>query len=540
MRPLIWVVLVEALVFGVLGFLWVTRASASHSGQALALHEEPNLDAPLDGGTDLGARDARVERARGEDEGSSAAEEPSATNIVVCGTVRDAAGQPIADASVTFTRLGTSRRGASVKNGAYAVASLQSGTWQVSCRVKDFADLRVEHVLDDRDRQTIDLEMRPWYVVEVFLRTPAGEPVVVDRVREMQGWALSVFGTEEPLVSDLPAFAATRLDAGGIGKWTPVWSDDGPKAEEARRRGVTGELYLDRAPPAYAALFLRHLFLQSQRVEAGQRELVFIVEPALLDARLGSVKLRVLDGATGAPMPGANVVLATPRSYGIGKGDQRTDAEGRAQIGCVMPGAVELRIAAPDHEHLVVPLRVPAGRELDLGDMVLSPVVAIQGRVVGAEPAAMSEVSITWTDLDRRSATHELSANVTTGIDAEGRFSLPYAGRHRYAIRVSSGDGSFGNAVVDARNGPPEPVEIRLAAGTSIGVRCDHATARILVVTDAAGVPVRILRIGFGSRSSSISLPPGAYTVQVYAGDEQLERTLPLRVGTAPLEIDLR
>jgi hypothetical protein len=58
---------------------------------------------------------------------------------------------------------------------------------------------------------------------------------------------------------------------------------------------------------------VRTELLQGQRIEPGQRELVFTVDPDDVLRRLGTVRMRLLDAA-GAPLAGMRPSLCTRRA----------------------------------------------------------------------------------------------------------------------------------------------------------------------------------------------------------------------------------
>src|SRR4030095_9039914 len=72
--------------------------------------------------------------------------------------------------------------------------------------------------------------------------------------------------------------------------------------EDAMPADVMGRLELDEPLPAYVSLVFRPLVLQTQSVEPGTKEVVFVLPASALEALLGGVRVRVIDEETRPPI----------------------------------------------------------------------------------------------------------------------------------------------------------------------------------------------------------------------------------------------
>src|SRR5690606_27452777 len=177
-------------------------------------------------------------------------------------------------------------------------------------------------------------------------------------------------------------------------------------------------------------------------------------------AKFGTVRLRLVDGVTGAPIEGGVVRLSTAQGGGS---HSRTGADGRATIERVLPGLASLQlIGIKDRESIWRYVRVPSGSTIDLGDITPSAAIKISGSVLTPDGKPAHGPSAQWTDLDARAAGDPLATRRSTPVDADGRFELSGCGRRRYVVSAHRGDGSWGFTTVDASGGAPADVAITL------------------------------------------------------------------------------
>jgi RNA polymerase sigma-70 factor (ECF subfamily) len=455
------------------------------------------------------------------------------TSIQLTGTVRSSEGSNLAGAIVTLRRHDQMRTGKTQDNGTYAMTDLQAGDWLLLCGAEGFGKYEVPITLEPAVQQ-FDIELRPIYVVKVQIQNAAGEFLPDLVARRMTQAELSVVATAEPLSRDLPVTEHTMYLAYGAGDWQTNSGIGGRQDRQLRKDGFAGRLYLDRDPPVHAALVLRHVVLQRQRIEPGQHELTFTLELDEVLARTGSVTLRLVDDATGEPLPQAPLLVGNAQAVELG---QRTDADGRLAIDGQPPGLLRVQVWLTDYELLQRSVRVPPGGKLDLGEIRLSRAITITATTVDAASNPVSGVDLAWTCLDDRTFPQPLVENMSFPVNAAGQCKIAL-GRHRYVV-IARGKRRYGYAAVDLRGGAPVPLTIPVVepVGVAFRMRADTTAGYLVTISDLRGVPARALWFGGEYRPPGTSLPPGSYRVDIHDGDDRLVRSFALTVADTPVTI---
>jgi protocatechuate 3,4-dioxygenase beta subunit len=528
MRPLPLLVLGESAILAVLGSLWLATAS-SQTTAAPAPNEGSDSDAG-DGSHASGAPAAEsASRTEAEPDGSPG------IGILVRGRVLAAAGAPAPkDASVTFRR-GSDYRGGTVAADRYAVVGLEPGAWMVEARADGFATHRASHAVAREAVQTLDIVLERAHKLSVFLRTTDGGPLEAT-LRNVPGlWGLHVIATEQPLTGDLPATENSSVFDLGVGRYRRAREGVGGAAE---REAADGELQLDRPPPANAALLLRHVVLAQQLIVAGQEKLTFTLDPGAVTARLGTVKLRIIDGKTGQPMTdGAAASFATAQG---GASSAKPDATGMVVAAALIPGHLALTISGKDRETIWTLVRVPAGGVLDLGDVTLHAAIKLKGRLLDEDGNPVAG-SVRWTDLDTMTFPRQLVGRRSAVADGDGDFEIWGAGPRRYIVSASTQDGRIGSAVFDARGGAVKPFEVRLARPVDITLAVGGSpfVGYTVTVRDRQGVPIAACRIEARWREPRLAVPPGEYTLEVHGDDDRLLKRVPIRAVAAAIRVEV-
>jgi hypothetical protein len=545
MRPLVLLVVAE---FVVLVWLGAQRLSAA---PLLAPLSPPPLGdsasiagtTPLAGRTNTNEDAAHAAPDAPRSAAAAAAPRVSANDpigIVVTVAVRNAAdGSPVEGGSVSIGRDRDFRSGNGAAPGTFAIAGLQPGEWRLNVRAERFTPHEAPLVLDDRAFQSVAVELQPTVTLRVKLLDASGKPVA-EQLEQQTTWGVPyVVATETPLAGDLPPTTQSRLSRFGIGEWRSYGSLGSGHQPQAMAEGYAGELRLHRAPPAFASLLLRTTLLQSQPIAPGQQELVFTVEPKDVLARHGTVRMRLLDGA-GAPIVGARPNVRTAQGGGsFGK----SGTDGVVLIENVVPGLGMLELhGGAEREQLYLHVRVTPGGVTDLGDLTIGAAEKIRVAVLDAAGKPAVDASVQWTELDRRQATHPLVNNRSARAEADGTFQLWGAGRRRYAVVARTEQGALGHALVDARNGAPPPCTITLGTPATVALRANvpPAAGYVVCALDAQRTPVAVATIATEYRPRSITLPRGAYTIEIHdLLTERLVRSFALDVAGEPLTIDV-
>lgn len=461
---------------------------------------------------------------------------PATAGIVVHGTVRDEDGKPVAGVRVSWRREDVWRSGNGASPGAYAVAGMTPGSWEITCQAEGFVEAPFSREITDRAQQQFDFTLRRAHVVRVKVLSADGANVLADLGKALSFQTPSVIATKAPIARELPPTEHARLTTFGVGRWRGV-DEPGRNRDASTPPDVAGELLLDEPPPVFASLVLRTKVLQVQRIEPGQHELVFTIERDAILAGFGSVSVRLLDGASGAPLPDIHVSIGTAQGGGTGS---KSDAEGRVTVPRVLPGLGHLSIeGGSKRESIRRFVRIRAGEVTDLGDLMLHEGASLSGVVVDAAGNAVNGARVQWTDLDGRTSPMPLVTNMSTSADAEGRFTLGRCGRHRFVVVAQTSEGARGHTLVDTRTGIPTSVTVKIAPTTRVALRGTFAGVGYTVsVLTAERTPVYVAMLGAEYRPTSMQLPPGDYTVEIHEMDSDvLVRSAPLHVGSEPTEI---
>lgn len=540
MRGWTLVVAAESILLAFLVLLWLlgSEGHASGSGELSTLNEGlPTTERLHSADAERMVRDEapRLEQ--------PVSEEPIASNaILVVGTVRDLDGQTIGGARISFQHYDTWCHGSSAANGAFAVPALSAGSWKASCKAEGFTESQIHCDLDGRPQQRVDFQLRASALVHVLCRTTNGESLLEDADQRLYEH-LSVVASETPLDRDFPRFSQRMIEGFGIGEFESLVGYRAKKESEYTVPPAhlwIGDLHVRGDILVYANLYYRHLRLQTQAIAAGQREVVFVLEPDALRSRLSEVRVRVVEAETGQPIVGLHVDVSDSQSFGFGT---KTDQEGRARITRVAPGTGEIRIGMKERENFWREVEIPVGETVDLGEIALHRELRVEGVVVDASDRPVAGASISSIALDSWKPGGTMSSRSSAKADSEGRFTLSGLGSRRYRLQVSGDDNARGYAVVELASEDLTNVRIVLrAASMKIPLRSAAEPLQAYIVTafDANDIPVSSARMGGTHSQDYISVPPGRTTFEIHDGNGALQRRFSLDVSAAePTAIDV-
>lgn len=234
---------------------------------------------------------------------------------------------------------------------------------------------------------------------------------------------------------------------------------------------------------------------------------------------------RVLDRASRAPIGGATVEAADPDSAPFGRAAVRkatADEQGAFEFRDLAPGTVSLAAFAPAHSRATlarVPVPTPAGRDGAPGPeplLMLGPGGRLSGRVTlpGGQPAPDVSVRLEPKVIELRSRLEERDVFETL-TDAAGRFVLEgLPAGNEYALRARK-----------EGHPPAERGPYRIEAGTDVSdieIRLESGAALRLRLADADGRPVDSARFWLDS-SDGRALGGGPIGSNRAISDEQVE-----------------
>jgi hypothetical protein len=401
------------------------------------------------------------------------------------------------DEQVGFANLGS--------GSAYAFAGLAPGRYTLMAAIPD--QLPLEREVDVRAPRTrCDLEPQPAWLLRVDAVTPGGEPLLPEFAKVVgPGLAHRCFAAiaqpaDAPLAGDLPPtdLASVR---GGIGEFSGDLPFEGPPLP----RSSVGMLALPPDAPVAVTLLLRSTRLATELAQPGQGVLTFVLTADALKSRLARIRLRVVDGRTGAAASTARVGFSDAQT---GAQQKPVDADGRIVVEHLKPGRLRMTVAVEGLAAPPVEVEAPAGGDLDLGDVVLQPTRDV---AFAFEPADV-EVALRCIPLDAPSHAALRAAALRTGR-AHGTASLRlYPGR--YAALAGSAAGA---ALVefDTRALPEGPLRIVLRPTPPLVLKNEVGPGfASLVLRNPQGIVVAQHQLT-GRWQTKLWLPAGEYTAEV-------------------------
>jgi hypothetical protein len=343
-----------------------------------------------------------------------------------------------------------------MRDSAYAFVGLAPGTYELAGQAPDCVPF-ASTVEVKAPHTRFDVRFEEAWNLLVHVVTPDGKPLV------------EALRTQSPglfLLRGLRALASrTPLPRTGM------FGDQGPP-ERIVGQPRSGDMF-DRSPlpktaigslalppgrALHISVWLGPTVLAAQEVPAGQPEVTFVC--ALPDAQsvFGTVRMRLVDGATGKPAAAVKVALNDPSSYG---GGTETDAEGRVTFTNLVPGALRLNVMSSKLQPPPLVVDVAAGADLDLGDVPLLPAVQVRFEVPGFGERSSCTLSL----LDGPTVPWCRSDPQSSGLrNGEGGASL-YPGRWRLFGRSED---SIVRAEIDTRTAGAEPIRLSPVKGCKL------------------------------------------------------------------------
>lgn len=445
---------------------------------------------------------------------------PAAGTALVFGTVRLADGTP-ANGRAWLSGDGAPNGGASITAGTFLFAGVPSGRFTFRTRIEQTMPTEREvEVVAPRTR--LDVQLDAAWLLTVNAVTPEGLPLQEALAKaasnaSLFGGALTALAFAEPIQGDLPP-TALRQPTGGLGEFG---GNDPMRGGRALPKQTLGVLTLPPGRPAHVALLLRSAVVATQLVPAGQSEVVFTVPLADVTARLGRVRLRLID-ATGNPLPKVQVALNDAQSSG---GGTATDAAGRAVFEHLRPGRFGLSVRHPSLQPPALQVDVAAGADLDFGDIVLQARSTVTLRLAGADDSTRATSTALAGTLPGWARFRSNSLQVEKG---EVTARLP-VGRHGVYVATAT---HCAFVELDTAALPAQPIEVALAPGAPLRMRSRIGGGTgVAIVRSPRGIRVFDGDLT-GNWEQSLCVPPGSYEVEFTVGNGPPQR----RTLMVPLE----
>lgn len=525
-------VAVGAVLIGVLVWLAPRSSTSSHpiaAGPERSAESTGSAVAHLDKATTEMAVDAIAVSPRVESQPAQPVtrEALRAETIVLYGFVRMAEDLPAptepAGVAVVDDK-GEQVHAEASAEGAYSISGLHPGKYHLTAsaqpNAKAEANLDLE-LTETPKRYDITLTAKVSLLVKVVDR--AGKPVT-------KSWLGAV---------------ATRMPPG-------EWVDGTPNADlfdvgrfldkglegSTRPEGCLGRLDLEIAPPVFVSLLHNQRVIATQRAEAGQREVVFVVDADSPLLKTGKVRVRFVDQA-GQDVPKLWATL----NGGSSTRPARPDASGLVWNG-LEPGWYFVQVYATGLEQPKLECRVEPGEEKDLGTVTLQSEQWISGTII--EPHKTSErivLSCDPYDPDPNAADsfERYKSWLDYGTEADRTFRIGGRSRGLYLLKYNGHESGYGiwARVVDTRAGPVENVQVVLVPGVPLIVHAANGdwTSIFFRVLDKNDTPLESTRL-WSSSPQSLKLAPGEYDVEVRSGSSEPVRKQ-VTIGSEPVELAL-
>lgn len=513
--------LLQGVAIAVLGWLAWDQRTEPPPAAAAAKDPAATADAPSSPAAAAlpNAAPAGAALAAGAEARHPVVDASASTSAVVHGRFVDDAGQPIASGIAWFYREGQDREPLATvqarKDGSeFAIGGVAPGRLRYQTRVEGYRVCEGTFEVPAGGgliRQ--DLVLTATWLLQVKVLTPDGKPLAPalgELAKTRPGMHSvdvgAVVSAEQP-VGDFPPTPYREIDF-GLGRWRSA------SGIEARTRGgkqapagVAGTLEIDVKQPVWVSATLRHRVLTSVAVSPGQAEVTLTVDVQQVLRDLGTIRGRVVDAATGAPVTNARVEFSDLQS---GSAGQPVDGEGRFRIENLRPGLLDVGIRAGEQSCERDLVLLAPGQDLDLGDVAVAPRRTIEGRGEGLRGKAEAG-SVAWTRLDAvpHPALRHHTDSTRLGKDGTFRLSLLPG---RYLLRASGA----GSAIVeiDTRTLPEGPLVLSLQPEGALRfeVRSNGRNVEVAVTGGGRELFRRALRDGW---KFPVSLPLGDYRVDI-------------------------
>jgi RNA polymerase sigma factor (sigma-70 family) len=447
---------------------------------------------------------------------------PLVAEVLVSGSVLDPDGAPVDEAWVQLEDEQAHMLQAQGSSGSWAVSGLHPGRWSLRASARGFARLRRELVVPgDVAEQREDIVLEPALSLCIQVLDEHGQALV-----PLEGGLLAVATQDPPRAGTFGVRSDPNelFRAGNLASWSP-----NPEDSEVPP-GCYALLRLDVGLPVHVSLLQRDAIVATELVSEPVEELIMRIDRAELARRLGGVRLRFVDGASGAPAVGRGILQGYSGIGTItGSGGTPTDDAGRVLLEGQPPGLAWLHFVGEGYARSTRCVRVPEGRIEDLGDVPVWPPATLRGRVLD-ESGESTEALLQWAP--RAELRHALDVNALH-FSRRGTFELAGVARAPLWLLVSAKGRARQVLAVDASSGLVEGLEIRLGAGTRVVLRHGReGFGRQATIVDASGAPLGSWSLG--DQATVALLAPGRYELLVGSG-ERVERREPFVVGSEPL-----
>lgn len=422
------------------------------------------------------------------------------------------------------------------RNGHFSFAGLPAGTYRVRATAKDHIDLEEGlEIGEGPARLEHDLVLHQAWKLAVKILTPDGQPlhsVIAARFTEppqLRFAQVDAIATAWQPTSDFPPTASRELNY-GLGVWRSSTSWEAQMRGNVLGSQFAGAFELEAREPLWISAVLRHRILATERVEPGAPELTLTVPIETLWQNLCTLRLRVVDAATRAPVSDARVAISDRSS---GNSGRLVDADGRIELRDLVPGLMELRVSSMGAGMAPVDLQLEPGAVLDLGDIAIEAPRLVKGRCRPL-PADRHDIYIIALCLDPTPHPALIRTSDRVRTAADGTFTLQLL-EGRYLVRAFNGGGAVREIDTRAQGEQELVLELEPEAQFRIqGTSRDELYQ--LRIEDAAGH--RIMRAWIPANARyPVACLPGTYRVEIV---DRHGKIIAREIALGPEGYDLR
>lgn len=466
--------------------------------------------------------------------------------ILVYGTVSDPSGAPVSSEwmSLQFAPETQASRNVTITpDGTYAATGLVPGACRVSANLLSYRPWRADLELRaDEPAVRLDVVLEPSDVLIIKAFTRDGRPLLDALKAEMPErtmWDLrvSALASLEPIAS-LPSELGRGWDSYGIGYYRDKYEAVGPLRD--RGQGIPadamGLLELDVPLPVFVTLAVRQAILTSQRVEPGQKDVVFTVDVADVTATFGSLVARMVDAGTRAPLAGVQIEVNDAQSSGV---RQPTGADGVLRLEGVRAGRMRFQATLDGYERLNALVHIPPASHVDIGDVPLARSRTLNATVLDAQDRPVS-ARVSLQNLDPPQGLSWDGDYQGWLSEQDGHLKIEGLGQHRYSVMLRDKTWASQPLIVDTTLGDVSGVVLRAVPSVSISLRLEwpQTVTHGLRVTASSGHVATNWSGWQGGNVWSGNLAAGDYLAEIYDGATVL-LSRNFKLGTAPVILTL-
>ncbi|MBL8696198.1 MAG: carboxypeptidase regulatory-like domain-containing protein [Planctomycetes bacterium] len=308
--------------------------------------------------------------------------------------------------------------------------------------------------------------------------------------------------------------------------------------------GVDGFIQSSSARPYYLASAIDDSILECKEVLADTRIIDFTVDPTSFEKSDCTLRVRTVEGPDRVPRMRARVALRRVSLIpsGVVAGAGTTAADGQAEIRGLRPGKYDLSIRCDGYAATHLPVTLVAGQITDIGEIVLSRGVRVEGVVRGADGSRVSARV-------RISALAELQ-NIGSGSlfgepaahGAEGRFQFLSVVPGDYSLVAYPNGGRLAVTARRIRVGTEDIKDLvmEVSAGAEFTLECrkPNPTAVCAIVRNAEGCVIGKFYMARDTLFTRGVLEPGTYSLDVYT-DAATVQSRSFVLGSSPVNIEV-